>query len=203
MKLLRFSHEKYVMKVLQRFNMQDAKPIDSTLSTNYKLNANQCPKMKVEKAKINKIPYASTIGSLMYTMVCTRPDIGYAVEVVSRYMSNPTREPWAEVKRILRYLRGTSNVCLRFGSSNPMLEGFNNSDMSANVDTSRSMSGYGMPCGGRVVSWQSRLQKVVALSTTKAEYMAAAEANKEIIWMKEFIGELGIRQEEFQLHCDN
>ena len=60
-----------------------------------------------------------------------------------------------------------------------------------------------MTCAREVVSWQSRLQKVVVLSTTEAEYMAATEADKEIVWMKEFIGELGIRQEEFRLHCDN
>ena len=71
------------------------------------------------------------------------------------------------------------------------------SDMSADVDASRSTSGYVMTYVGGAVSWQSRLQKAVALSTIEAEYMAAAEAGKEGIWMKEFIGELGIRQEEF------
>ena len=62
-----------------------------------------------------KIPYASVVGSLMYAMVCTRPDIGYVVEVVSRFMSNPGKEHWNTVKWILRYLKGTSNMCLRFG----------------------------------------------------------------------------------------
>ena len=76
-----------------------------------------------------------------------------------------------------------------------MLEGFTDSDMSTIVDTSRSMSGYVITCAGRAGSWQSRLQKAVALSTTEAEYMAAMKAGKEIVWMKEFISELGIRQE--------
>ena len=75
--------------------------------------------------------------------------------------------------------------------------------MSANVDTSRSTFGYVMTYARGVVSWQSRLQKAVTLLTTEAEYMVAAKAGKEIIWMKEFIGELGIRQDELQLHCDN
>ena len=83
------------------------------------------------------------------------------------------------------------------------MEGYTNSDMSADVDTSRSTTGYVMTYAGGVVSWQSRLQKAVALSTMEAEYMSAVEADKEIIWMKEFIGELGIRQDEFQLCCDN
>ena len=75
--------------------------------------------------------------------------------------------------------------------------------MSADVDTNRSTSGYVMTYAGEVVSWQSRMHKAVALSTTEAEYMAATKADKEIIWMKEFIGELGNWQDEFQLHCNN
>ena len=183
--------------------MENAKPVGSTLSTNCKLSKEQCPRSKTEKAELTKVPHASGVGSMMYAMVCTRPDIGHAVGVVSRYMSNPGREHWAAVKWILRYLKGTSSMCLRFGSGKPLLEGYTNSDMSADVDTSRSTTGYVMTYAGGVVSWQSRLQKVVALSTTEAEYMAAVEAGKEIIWMKEFIRALGIRRDEFQLHYDN
>ena len=75
--------------------------------------------------------------------------------------------------------------------------------MSADVDTSRSTSEYVTTCAGGVVSWQSRLQKSVALATTELEYMAVVEAHKEVIWMKDFIGELGIQHEAFRLHCDN
>ena len=107
-----------------------------------------------------KIPYASVVGSLMYAMVCTRPDIGYAVGVVSRFMSNPGKEHWNAVKWILRYMKGTSNMCLQFGSGKPQLNGFTDSDMSADVVTSRSTSGYVMTYAGGVVSWQSRLQKM-------------------------------------------
>ena len=76
------------------------------------------------------------------------------------------------VKWILRYLKGTSNMCLRFGSGKPQLDGFTDSDMSADVDTSRSTSGYVMTYAGGADSWQSRLQKTVALSTMEVEYMA-------------------------------
>ena len=95
----------------------------------------------------------------MYAMVCTRPDIRYAVGAVRRFMSNPGKEHWNAVKWIFRYLKGTSNVCLRFGSSKPHLDSFTDSDMSADVDTSRSTSGYVMTYAGGVVSWQSRLQE--------------------------------------------
>ena len=96
--------------------MSEAKPVGSTLPANFKLSGKLSPKMKAEKAEMMKIPYASVVGSLMYAMVCTRPDIGYAVGVVSRFMSNPGKEHWNAVKWILRYLKGTLNMCLRFGS---------------------------------------------------------------------------------------
>ena len=141
---------------------------------------------------MKKILYASLVRSMMYAMVCTKPNIAYVVRVVSRFMRNPDKEHWSMIKWILRYLKGTSNMCLLFSSGKLLLEGYTNLDMSANVDTSRSTSGYVMTYAGGVVSWQSRLLKVMALSTTEAKYTAAVEAGKEIIWMKEFIGELGI-----------
>ena len=146
-------------KVLQRFNMLEAKPVGSTLPVNCRLSGKQSLKMKAEKAEMMKVPYASVVGSLMYAMVCTRPDIGYVVGVVSRLMSNPGKEHWNMVKWILRYLKGTWNMCLRFGSSEPQHDGFTYSDMSADVDTSRSTSRYVMTYAGGAISWQSRLQK--------------------------------------------
>ena len=124
------SQEKYVTKVLQRFSMSDAKSVGSTLPTNCKLSGKQSPKTKVDKAEMMKIPYASAVGSLMYAMLYTWTGIRYVVEVVSRFMSNPGRERWAIVKWILRYLKGTTSVCLRFGLGKPLLEGFTDSYMS-------------------------------------------------------------------------
>ena len=88
------SQEKYVTKVLQRFSMSDAKSVGSTLLTNCKLSGKQSPKTKVDKAEMMNIPYASTVGSLMYAMVYTRPDIGYAVRVVSRVIREKRRYHW-------------------------------------------------------------------------------------------------------------
>ena len=100
-------------------------------------------------------------------------------------MSNPGREHWVAVKWILRYLKGNSSLC-------PLLECFIDSDMSTDVDTSWSTSGYVMTYVGGAVSWQSRLQKSVALSTMEAEYMGVVESGKEVISMKDFIREIGI-----------
>ena len=85
---------------------------------------------------MTKVPYSSTVESLIYAMVCTRTDIGYAVGVVSRNMRKPEREHWTLVKWILWYLKGTSSVCLRFSSGKPLLEGYTNLDMSADMNTS-------------------------------------------------------------------
>ena len=112
------------------------------------------------------------------------------VGTISRYMSNPRKEHWAAVKWILRYLRGTPSVCIRYGSGKPVLEGFTDFDMSGDVDSRRSTSGNVMTYAGGAVSWKSRLQKLVALLTTEAEYMAAMEARKELIWMRDFLSEL-------------
>ena len=101
-----------VTKVFQRFNMLEAKSVGSTFPASCRLSGKQSPKTKAEKVDMMKVPYNSVIGSLMYAMVCTRSDIGYAVEVVSRFMSNPDKEHWNAVKWILRYMKGTSNMSL-------------------------------------------------------------------------------------------
>ena len=197
------SQEKYIEKVLQRFSMNGAKAVSCPLANHFQLSAKQCPSTDAEKTEMESIPYASAVGSLMYAMVCTRPDIAHAVGVVSRFLSNPGKEHWAAVKWILRYLRGTSKFCLCFGDSNPVLVGYTDADMAGDVDTRRSTSGYLITFSGGAVSWQSRLQKCVALSTTEAEFIAATEASKELLWMKKFLSELGFQQERPQLFCDS
>ncbi|CAL1397307.1 unnamed protein product [Linum trigynum] len=198
-----FSQEKYIEKVLQRFNMDNAKAVSCPLANHFTLTSKQSPSIEKEKAEMDKIPYASAVGSLMYAMVCTRPDIAHAVGVVSRFLSKPGKEHWEAVKWILRYLRGSSKMSLCFGDGEPVLVGYTNANMAGDVDSRRSTSGYLITLSGGAISWQSRLQKCVALSTTEAEYIAATEACKEMIWMKKFLNELGFLQEQPQLFCDS
>jgi hypothetical protein len=142
-----------------------------------------CPKTQEEIEYMSRVPYSSAVGSLMYAMVCTRPDIAHAVGVVSRYMKNPGKEHWEVVKWILRYLRGTATHALFFGGSNIFLQGYVDSDMAGDKDNKRSTTGYVFTIGGTIVSWISKLQKVVALSTIEVEYVVATEASKEMIWL--------------------
>ena len=97
-KKLWLSQERYIEKVLQRFNMDKAKAVSCPLVNYFKLSSKQCPSTDKDKEEIEKVSYALVVGSLMYVMVCTRPDITHSVGVVSRFLSNPEKEHWAAVK---------------------------------------------------------------------------------------------------------
>ena len=147
--------------------------------------------------EMSKIPYTSAIGSLMYAMICTRPDIAHAVGVVSWFLTNPGKEHWEAMKWILRYLRGTSKVCMCFGNGEHMLDGYTDSDMAGDVDSRKSISGFMMTFAGGAVSWKSKLHKCVALSTTEVEYIAITEGCKEDLWMRKFLEEyIGVETRE-------
>ncbi|KAJ0714724.1 putative RNA-directed DNA polymerase [Helianthus annuus] len=202
---LTLSQEKYIGKVLERFKMNDerTKPRNTPLGSHFKLTKDQSPKSDKERAEMLNVPYASAVGSLMYAMVCTRPDIAHAVGVISRFMSDPGREHWEAVKWLLRYLKGTSRMGLCFKGKDAILRGYSDADLGGCKKTFKSTTGYVFTVGGTAVSWMSRLQKSVALSTTEAEYMAIAEASKELVWLKTFLGELGKDQADYSLYCDN
>ncbi|KAE8690148.1 hypothetical protein F3Y22_tig00110925pilonHSYRG00035 [Hibiscus syriacus] len=200
---LMLSQAEYINKVLSRFNMQDAKPVSTPLGVHFRLSKEQSPKTEEECANMVKVSYASAIGSMMYAMVCTRPDIAYAVGVVSRYMNNPGKVHWEAVKWILRYLRGTTNKALCFKGGDTILTRYVDADLAGNVDIRRSTTGYVYTLGGTAVSWVSQLQKIVALSTTEAEYVSVTKASKEMVWLQSFLEELGKKQENNVLYCDS
>ena len=117
-------------------------------------------------------------------------------------MNNPCKEHWEALKWILRDLRGTTTHALCFGGSNTILQGHVDSNMAGDKDSRRSTIGYVFTIGGTIVSWILKLQKVVSLSTTEVEYVAATEASKEMIWLQRFMEELGKKQENDRLYCD-
>ncbi|GKD32151.1 retrovirus-related pol polyprotein from transposon TNT 1-94 [Tanacetum coccineum] len=197
------SQKSYVKKILQRFNMQDCKPISTPFPTDVKLSSKMSPNSEKERMEMSRVPYASAVGSLMFPMICTRPDIAHAVGVVSRYMAEPGREHWEAVKRILRYIKGTSNVALCFGESDLIVKGYIDSDYAGDLDGSKSTTRYVFTLCGGSVSWVLKLQSVVAMSTTEAEYVAVAQASKEAVWLKMLLEELGHEQKKITLFCDN
>ena len=130
---------------------------------------------------MSKVPYASAIGSLMYAMVCIRLDIAHAVGVVSRFMSKPGKQHWEAVKWILSYLKGSLDTCLYFINASLKLQGYVDADFVGDIDSRKSTIEFVFTLGGTAISWASNLQKIVTLSTTEVEYVAATEARKEMI----------------------
>jgi hypothetical protein len=130
----------------------------------------------------------------MYLAITTRPDISYAVGVLARFNSNPGPIHWKAVKHLLRYLKGTLDVKLVYGPTGDLSQElfltYSDADHGGNTDNGRSTGGYLVKLGAGAVSWSSKLQTMVALSTTEAEYITAVEATKEILWMRQFMGEL-------------
>ena len=151
-KKLHMSQEQNIEKVLERFNMSKTKVVSSPLASHFKLSSRHNPSINKEKEDVRKVTYASVVGSLMYVMVCTRPDIAYVVDVVNHILSNSGRLHWEAVKWIMRYLRDTFKLKLTFGSGKPVLVGYTDSDMADDVDNKRYTSGYLMIFLGGVVS---------------------------------------------------
>ena len=154
------------------------------------------------------VPYASEVGSLMYVMVCTRPDIAHVVGVLSRFMSKPGKEHWTTVKRVFWYLHGTSDYGLCY-QGRPGLDrvldicGFVDADWDGDLDQRRSTSGYVFNLFGGAISWMSKKQSLVALSTTKAEYMAATHVSKEAVWLQRLCSSMGLVHEAIRTDCDS
>lgn len=126
--------------------------------------------------------------------------------VVSRYMGSPGKIHWQAVKWIFRYLKGTADVGLVYGRSSNIdsnIIGYVDSDYAGDLDKRRSLTGYVFTLSGCAISWKATLQSTVALSTTEAEYMAAAEAVKEAIWLRGLVSDLGLLQDTSVVYCDS
>ncbi|XP_074271684.1 secreted RxLR effector protein 161-like [Silene latifolia] len=155
---------------------------------------------------MSKVPYANAIGSLMYAMLCTRPDICYAVGLVSRFQSNPGLAHWQGVKRITRYLRGTSDLVLCFQGGDLRLKGYLEADWGGDLDESKSTSGYAFILGGGAISWCSKKQDCIALSTMEAEYVVVSLVVQEAMWLRCFLRDLKLTpkvDEPVEMFCDN
>ena len=206
-RLIGLSQSTYIDKVLKRFNMHEAKKGFLPMSHGISLSKTQCPSTTDERERMNAVPYASAIGSIMYAMLCTRPDVSYALSVTSRYQADPGEGHWTAVKNILKYLRRTKDAFLVYGSEEELVvSGYTDASFQTDKDDYRSQSGFVFILNGGAVSWKSSKQETVADSTTEAEYIAASEAAKEGVWIRKFISELGVvpsASSPLDLYCDN
>src|SRR4030043_1292207 len=153
------------------------------------------------------IPYAFSIGSIMYAMMCTRPDVCLAICLAGRYQSNPGVDHWTAVKNILKYLKRTNDMFLVYGGDEELVvKGYVDASFDTDPDDSMSQTRYVFILNGGAVSWCSSKQSVVAGSTCEAEYIADSEAANEGVWMKEFISDLGVipsASGPMKIYCDN
>src|SRR3954469_10067238 len=153
------------------------------------------------------VPYASAKGSIMYAMLCTRPDVYLAISLAGRYQSNPGVDHWTAVKNILKYLKSTKDMFLVYGGDKDLIiNGYVDASFDTDPDDSKSQTGYVFILSGGAVSWSSSKQSVVAGSTFEAEYIAASEAANEGVWMKEFLSDLGVitsASGPMKIFCDN
>jgi hypothetical protein len=126
------------------------------------------------------IPYASAIGSIMYAMLCTRPDVNLAISLLGRYQSDPGVEHWTAVKNILKYLKRTKDMFLIYGRAEELVvKGYVDASFHIDPADSKSQTRYVYILNGGVVGWCSCKQSIVAASTCEAEYIAASEAAQE------------------------
>jgi len=138
---------------------------------------------------MERVPYQQAIGSLMWAAVATRPDIAFAVSLLSQFLENLGQIHWDAVKRVLKYLKGMKNKRLVLGGNREGLVGYSDADW-ASQDHRHSISAYVFQIDSGSISWSCQKQTIVALSSTEAEFIALTHATKEAIWLKQFITEV-------------
>ena len=204
-KTITLSQAAYIDSVVKRFNLESASPLQTPIDPSVHLSKDQSPATPRQFDDMRNVPYREAVGSLMYAAIGTRPDITYAVTALSQYLQNPGRAHWEQVKRVIRYLKGTRDYELTFGSSGGV-EGFTDANWGNDTDDRHSICGYVFTLNHGAVSWSSKKQSVVALSSTEAEYIGITHAAKEAIWIRHLLSELYsplVLNYPITLYCDN
>ena len=187
--------------------MDKSKDTPVPLAKGDKFSGAQCPKNQLELDEMKDIPYASTVGSLMYAQVCMRPDLVFATGIFGRYQKNPGKVHWVGVKKALRYCQGTKDFMLTYRrSDNLEVVGYIDADFAGCVDSRKSKSGYIYTLAGGAISWKSSKQSLVAASTMQAEFVACYKATGHAVWLKNFIPGLKVIDsitKPITLYCDN
>ena len=197
-RIITLSHERAITDLVAKFELTGCKPRDIPMSAGLNLSA-----LDGEPLDTSAYLYTTLVGSLLHFTVTTRPDIAYPVGVLSRFMAKPTMEHWQAAKGVLRYLDSHAAYSITFGGSGTALIGFCDADYAADVDTRKSTTGYVFTLNGGAVSWSSKRQPTVAASTTEAEYMAAASATKEALWLRKLLADFGVSTGPIEIKSDN
>ena len=189
---------KYVLDLLEETGLLGAKPAETPMEPNVKLSS--------DTGEVFEDPgrYRRLVGKLNYLTI-TRPDISFAVSVVSQFMQNPRISHWDAVLRIVRYLKGAPGRGLLYKPRGKLeVVGYTDADWAGSVNDKRSITGYCTFLGGNLVTWKSKKQTVVARSSAEAEYRAMAHTTCELVWLRNLLQEIGFRMDKpMKLYCDN
>ena len=194
--VLSIDQSAFLKSILKKFDMEECKPVATPLEPGTRFE-----KLNDDEETVNLREYQSAIGCLIYASIGTRPDLSSAVGVLSQHMSRPGKQHWIGVKRVLRYIKGTLNYGLIYKStdSKGMMSdccGYADADWAGDIETRKSTSGYVFQIGSSTVSWSSKRQSTVALSSTEAEYIALAHATQEAIWLRTLFHSMGFAQQK-------
>ena len=195
------TQSRYLQSILTKFGMEDCAPVATPLPEKHNLTAPAIP-----SSLPCLHPYPELIGSLMYAMVCTRPDLAYPLSILSRFVGvgRYNESHWEAAKRVLRYLKGTLTKGLCLGGTSPIrLEGYTDSSWADDQSDRRSSQGYGFTLGSGLICWRSTRSSSVALSSCEAELYAGTMAAQELQWLCILLQELGRPQTQPTLWCDN
>ena len=187
MRTIKLTQKRLTAQLVEKYGLLDCKNKTVPLSTSLQLT-------KSDGELLDKETYTYThlIGSLLYLSVCTRPDIAQAVGALSKYMSEPTVVHWEAAKGLLRYVATTREQGIVYGRSPDTILGFTDADYAGDLDTRRSTTGFVFILHGGAITWLSKRQPTVAASTTEAEYISAAQAVKEALWLRVLLADLSI-----------
>lgn len=183
---MRLSQEANVEKLLTRFEMVDCNPVKTPMEKGLQLARAGDPTAH---------PYRELLGSLMYVMLCTRPDICYSVGFLGRFQQKPTTQHWQSLKRVVRFIKGTKARCLEYKqvrSAKPLV-GYVDADWASDIEDRKSVSGFAFFVFGNLVSWSSKKQTTVATSSSEAEYIALSSAVSEAVWLSGILDDLKLK----------
>jgi hypothetical protein len=180
----------YIEAMLNKFRLTNAKPVSTPMESGALFTKDQGPSMPTQAMRMRGVPYVEAIGCVLWPVMITRPDCAFAIGILSQFIQNPGNAHWEALKRVMVYLGSTKDLWLTFGGrSQKLVEGFCDSDY-ANQRDRHSIAGFAYHFGQGAISWSSKKQQVIALSTVEAEYIAQAHAAKEALWLRSFVSEI-------------
>ena len=206
------SQTQYIINVYNNFQQHGVYCYGTPMDSKAQLSKAQCPtEGSAEASQMKNMPYRELIGSLLWVANGTRPDVSFAVNTLAKFTSNPGLVHWKALLRVLGYLYATKDYCIKYERNPEVIDGIDaqgysrgflplteldayvDASFAGDVDTRRSTTGYVFKISGGPVSWQSRMQTSVALSSMEAEYMAASAATQEAMWLNRLLHQLGFR----------